>query len=78
MPLVGAVVQCLCFSCLIVWALSLQFTYLDPSYFSIDGIINATDQHPDHDVLNGERLMKTVYEAIRNSPLWENTVLLIT
>jgi phospholipase C len=51
---------------------------MDPSYFTVPGIINATDQHPSHDVLDGERLMKTVYEALRASPLWNETVLLIT
>ncbi len=43
---------------------------LDPSYFSITGIINATDQHPDHDVVWGEQLVKRIYEALRASPAW--------
>ena len=55
-----------------------QFTYLDPSYFTIAGLINATDQHPSHDVLDGERLMKTVYESLRASSMWNSTVLIIT
>ncbi len=38
----------------------------------------ARDQHPDHDVALGEQMMKEVYEAVRSSPKWNNTLLLIT
>ena len=38
----------------------------------------ARDQHPDHDVALGEALMKEVYEAVRNGPKWNSTLLLIT
>lgn len=38
----------------------------------------ATDQHPSHSVLAGEQLMKTVYEALRASPQWNETLLIIT
>jgi len=38
----------------------------------------ARDQHPDHDVAEGEMLIKEVYEAVRNGPLWNSTLLLIT
>jgi phospholipase C len=34
--------------------------------------------HPLNDVRRGERFVKEVYEAIRNSPLWERSVLIIT
>jgi phospholipase C len=35
-------------------------------------------QHPKDDVTRGERLLKTIYETIRNSPRWETSVLIIT
>ena len=35
-------------------------------------------QHPDHDVSLGQKLMKDVYEALRASPHWEETLLIIT
>lgn len=35
-------------------------------------------QHPDASVREGERLMKNVYEALRNGPLWEKTLFIIT
>ena len=39
----------------------------------------ASDQHPDHHVLEGERFIATVYNAIRQNPaLWASTALLIT
>ncbi|ETO04294.1 Phosphoesterase family protein [Reticulomyxa filosa] len=43
-------------------------SWLDPAY---------DDLHPDHDVTNGEKLMKRVYESLRQSPIWEDTLLLI-
>ncbi|ETO24632.1 Phosphoesterase family protein, partial [Reticulomyxa filosa] len=33
--------------------------------------------HPDHDVRHGEQLMKRVYESLRQSPIWEDSLLLI-
>ena len=53
------------------------FTWLDPSYFDIPGA-NATDQHPNHDVAEGERRIKYVYDALRASPLWNESALVIT
>lgn len=43
-------------------------SYTGPSY----GLPNH--QHPDASVREGERLMKDVYEALRNGPLWEKTL----
>ena len=36
------------------------------------------DDHPCHDIALGERLLKDTYEALRASPKWNNTVLLVT
>lgn len=55
-----------------------QFTWIDCAYLAIPGLYNASDQHPSHDVAEGERLMKNVYETIRNSALWNDTVFIIT
>jgi phospholipase C len=38
----------------------------------------GNSQHPLDDVTRGERLIKQVYETIRNSPLWQESVLVIT
>lgn len=56
------------------------YTFIEPSY---GDIFNGTykggsSQHPMDDIRGGERLIKQVYEAIRNSPLWPNSLLIIT
>jgi len=42
----------------------------------VNGIF-ANSQHPDFPVDEGEALIADVYSAIRNSPLWPVTLLLI-
>ena len=37
----------------------------------------ANDQHPNHDVSLGDVLIADVFEAVRNSPLWEQTLLAV-
>lgn len=54
-----------------------EFTWIEPAYFTSPRQ-KASDQHPDHDVSLGEELIKDIYEALRASPLWEDSVLLIT
>lgn len=54
-----------------------QYTWLSPQFYPMAGK-QAQDQHPDHDVVEGERLMARIYEAIRSSPKWNSTALLIT
>jgi phospholipase C len=39
---------------------------------------SANDQHPDHDVRSGEMLIKEVYETLRNSDYWNETLLIVT
>ncbi len=54
-----------------------EFTFVEPAFMDIPGA-PASDQHPAHDVRDGERLLKGVYEALRASPLWDESALLIT
>jgi phospholipase C len=54
-----------------------EFTWLEPGYFSTPHQ-QASDQHPDHDVGQGEQLVKDVYEALRASSIWEESLLVIT
>lgn len=53
------------------------FTFLSPRWMGALGA-EADDQHPAHAVSLGEKLIKDVYEAMRQSPLWNNTALLLT
>jgi phospholipase C len=60
------------------------FIHIEPKYFA--GLSDTIDhdfgtgnsQHPEGGVAAGERLIKKTYEAIRNSPVWESSMLIIT
>lgn len=56
------------------------YTFIEPSYGNIlnNTFAGGTSQHPMDDVCGGEKLIKQVYEAIRKSPVWESSLLLIT
>lgn len=54
-----------------------HFTWLQPRMSTYNGNV-PTWQHPDASVIEGERLIKQIYEALRASPIWESSVLLIT
>lgn len=54
------------------------YTFIEPRYD--DDIVNgvfANSQHPDFPVDEGEALIADVYSALRNSPLWPISLLLI-
>ncbi|KAL6850212.1 hypothetical protein ACP4OV_020839 [Aristida adscensionis] len=50
---------------------------VEPRYFDLAGA-PADDDHPAHDVANGQRLVKDVYEALRAGPQWNRTLLIVT
>jgi phospholipase C len=58
-----------------------EYSFVEPNYtdHEVDGgEAIASDQHPDHDVQQGEVFIATVYNAIRQNPdLWKTTALLI-
>lgn len=58
-----------------------NYVFIEPDYG--DDITGNTykcgnSQHPLDDITHGERLIKRVYEAIRNSPLWNESMLIVT
>lgn len=55
------------------------YSFIEPRYFA-DIVTGAppNDQHPPHNVSFAEQLIFDVYSAVRASPLWESTLLLIT
>jgi phospholipase C len=57
-----------------------HYTFIEPNYGDIirNTYRNGTSQHPLDDVTHGEGLIKTIYESIRTSPIWENSLLIIT
>ncbi|BBH03662.1 non-specific phospholipase C6 [Prunus dulcis] len=54
-----------------------SLTVIEPAYFDLKGM-PANDDHPSHDVANGQKLIKEVYETLRASPQWNETLLVIT
>jgi phospholipase C len=59
-----------------------DYSFIEPCYNDHPGPdggqILASDQHPDHNVREGERFIANVSNAIRTNPtLWQNTVLLV-
>jgi phospholipase C len=53
-----------------------DYSFIEPRYFDF-AFKKANDQHPNHDVSMGDVLIADVYEAVRNSPLWGQTLLVI-
>jgi len=56
-----------------------QFTWIEPNYGHVTtDYLNGNSQHPLDGVTGGEALIKATYQAIRNSPLWESSMFVIT
>src|SRR6266850_1432276 len=59
-----------------------EYSFIEPCYNDHPGPgggeILASDQHPDHNVQEGERLIANTYNAIRtNQEIWQTTAMLI-
>jgi phospholipase C len=56
------------------------YTFIEPNYGDVTGNTyqGGSSQHPTDDVYGGEGLVKAVYEAIRNSPVWNTSLLIVT
>ncbi len=59
-----------------------DYSFIEPNYSdhagSAGGELLASDQHPDHNVAQGERFIASIYNAISdNQDLWKSTLLLI-
>jgi phospholipase C len=57
-----------------------RYTFIEPNYGNIlfDTYSGGSSQHPMDDTYGGENLIKFVYEAIRTSPIWNSSLLIIT
>ena len=56
-----------------------DYTFIEPSYgLATAGFENGNSQHPIGSVAAGEAFIQYVYRAIRNSPVWPQSLLLIT
>ncbi len=58
------------------------YTFIEPKYETISQNAGVpfvnNSQHPANGVAIGETLIKRVYETIRNSPLWNRSMLIVT
>jgi phospholipase C len=56
-----------------------QFTWIEPNYGHVTtDYLKGNSQHPLDGVSGGEALIKATYHAIRNSPIWESSMFIIT
>jgi phospholipase C len=57
-----------------------QYTFIEPNYGDVvSGTYeNGSSQHPMDSIAGGEALITKVYETIRNSPIWESSMLIVT
>ncbi|KAM2458151.1 hypothetical protein ACFX1W_006972 [Malus domestica] len=53
------------------------YTVIEQRYFDIKSA-PANDDHPSHDVYHGQMFVKEVYETLRASPQWNDTLFIIT
>ncbi|ONK77823.1 uncharacterized protein A4U43_C02F11100 [Asparagus officinalis] len=54
-----------------------NLSVIEPRYFDLVGY-EADDDHPSHDVANGQKLVKEVYDALKASPQWNESLLIVT
>jgi phospholipase C len=50
-----------------------RYSFLEPSFLG-----NPNDDHPPHDVRAGEQFLFEIWQAVSQSPAWQNTLLVIT
>ena len=55
-----------------------NYVFIEPSYNVFQNYRDSTSHHPLADVRHGEALVKTVYEALRASPIWEDSLFIVT
>lgn len=53
-----------------------RFSFLEPIWFDPSGVF--TSYHPSGDVIPGEQALNEIYEAIKEGPGWDKTMLVIT
>ena len=55
-----------------------NYSFIEPRYYPSRWEQSLpNDQHPPHDVRHGDRLIASVYNAVRAAPTWERTLLII-
>lgn len=55
-------------------------SWIDPDFGTVPFPLSwsdANDDHPDHDLREGQKLVQAAYNALRSGPAWEQTLLII-
>jgi len=55
-----------------------DYSFIEPRYDTGNNYLNGNSMHPLNDIRKGEELLKSVYESLRNSRYWQDTMLIIT
>lgn len=55
-----------------------EYVFIEPRYDTGHEYVNGNSMHPRNDVTHGEALVKRVYETIRASKFWADTMLVVT
>jgi phospholipase C len=55
-----------------------QVTFIDPDFVDVPPAVTANDDLAPADVRNGQKLIKSIYDALIASPLWPKTMFLVT
>ena len=53
-----------------------NYTVIEPRYFDL-ATLPGNDDHPSHDISEGQKLVKETYEALRSSPQWNEMLFII-
>ena len=57
----------------------IDYTFIEPNYgLASGGFANGNCQHPIGSMAAGETFIKYIYDAIRNSPIWPQSLLIVT
>lgn len=54
-----------------------DYSFIEPRYDTGNNYLDGNSMHPLNDIRKGEALVKSVYEALRNSSYWQDTMLVI-
>ncbi|PKU73098.1 phospholipase C [Dendrobium catenatum] len=54
-----------------------NYVVVEQRYFDLK-ILPGNDDHPSHDVAEGQKFVKEVYEALRSSPQWNEILFVVT
>jgi phospholipase C len=56
-----------------------RVSWIDPNFIDLKVLDpHSNDDHPPSDILAGQQFVFDVYDALRNSPEWEDTLLVVT